>query len=140
MALATRSIAVLSGVEERDADRVDVDRFAQRVEVALDAVVAGLAGERLEVDGNLGGEDVETDRGTTAAAEDDLRGQEIRAFLLVAAFGCGTGHRVVSGPLSLSRLSVSVLRGRIAELIHSSVCLSRRQLRRILTYAVRNAS
>ena len=90
------------GVEQRDADRVDAGRLAQGVEVALDAVVAGLAGERLEIDRDLGGEDVETDRGTVAVAEDDLRGQEIRAFLLVAAFGCGTRHRVVSGPLSFA--------------------------------------
>ena len=60
---------------------------AQRVEVALDAVVAGLAGQRLEIDRHLGDQHIETDRRAPAIAEHHLRGQEIGAFLLVAPVG-----------------------------------------------------
>ena len=69
------------GVEQRDADRVAAGRFAQRLEVALDAVVARLAGQRLEVDGDLGGEDVESYRGTASIPEHGLRGEEVRDVL-----------------------------------------------------------
>ena len=91
---------LLLGIEERDADRVGAGCFAQRLEVALDAVVTGFAGQRLEIDGDLGGEDIESDCGAAAIPEDVLRGEEVGAVLRVAHVGFGTGHRDVSVPLS----------------------------------------
>ena len=87
-------------VEQRDADCVDAGRLAQRFEVALDAVVARFAGERDEIDGDLGDEDIETDGGTTATAEDELGGQEVVRFLFFAT-GDRRGlrrHRAIRSP------------------------------------------
>ena len=97
---ARHALDVLAlGVEQRDADRVDAGRLAQRVEVALDAVVARFAGERDEVDRDLGDEDVETDGGTTATAEDELGGQEVVRFLFFATDRRGLRrHRAIRSP------------------------------------------
>jgi hypothetical protein len=70
-----------------------------------------VASRSAEVDGDLGGEDVQADLGPAAAAKDDLGGKEIRSVLLVAALDWGNGHRGRLGSLPVC-LSVSVpLRG-----------------------------
>jgi hypothetical protein len=86
-------------VEQNDADGVDAGRFPQCVQVALDAVVPGLAGEAYEVDGDLGDEDVETDGGTLAIAEDELGGQEVGRFLFFGFDRRGLRrHRAIRSP------------------------------------------
>ena len=86
-------------VEQRDADGVDAGCFTQRVEVALDAIVARFAGEAYEVDGDLGDEHVETDGGALAVAEDELCGQEICSFLFLGFDRRGLRrHRAVRSP------------------------------------------
>ena len=71
------------GVEQRDADRIDAGGFAQRVEVALDAAVAAFAGQGLEIDGDLGGEHVETDLvcGRRCRRRPEWRGSRCRPAL-----------------------------------------------------------
>jgi hypothetical protein len=115
-------------VEQRDADRVDARRLAQRLEVALDAAVATLAGETLEVDRDLGGEHVEPDRRAAAAAKNDLRGEEVRPVLTVAALGWGDRHLARLDPCCLPQC-VSLVRT-AAELLHSFLCSARQSLAR----------
>jgi hypothetical protein len=88
----------LLGVEECDADRIHPRGLAKRLEVALDAAVAAFARERLEIDCDLGGEDVESDGRAIAVPEDNLGREEVRAVLLVAALGWGDAHLVRSDP------------------------------------------
>ena len=72
------------GVEECDTDGIDLARLAQRVEVALDTAVPGLAGEAEKIQRNFRDEYIETDRRSPAIVEHELGGQEITLFLPVA--------------------------------------------------------
>jgi len=80
------------------------------------AAVAALAGEALEVDCDLGGEHVEPDRRPAAAAKNDLRGEEVRPVLTVAASGGRSPSRSL-GPLLYAPVCQSRAGG--ADLLHS---------------------
>src|SRR4029453_1966663 len=78
-------------VEQHDADRVELGRVAQRVEVSLDAAVAAFAGQSLEINRDLRRQHVEADPGSTST-EYALSGKEVGAFRVVSAFREGSGH------------------------------------------------